>query len=167
MELHRHPHVGDLGVLAVAQGEVDQPVDPTEGDRGLGAVLGEQLQPATGTAGEHEDEDPGKGHDSALPHPRDADPSQHDRDMGRAVLVGAGVVVLVLALLTGLLWAVQRSLIFLPDPGPVPAASTLLDGARDVVLTTADGLDLGGWYLPGDDGAAAVLVANGNAGNRG
>jgi uncharacterized protein len=87
--------------------------------------------------------------------------------MGRAVLVGTGVVVLVLALLTGLLWAFQRSLIYLPDPGPVPAASTFLDGARDVVLTTADGLDLGGWYLPGDDGAAAVLVASGNAGHRG
>jgi uncharacterized protein len=87
--------------------------------------------------------------------------------MGRSVLVGAGVVVLVLALLTGLLWAFQRSLIYLPDAGPVPAASVVLPGARDVVLTTDDGLDLGAWYLPAGDGAPAVLVANGNAGHRG
>jgi alpha-beta hydrolase superfamily lysophospholipase len=87
--------------------------------------------------------------------------------MGRSVLVGTGVVVGVLALLTGLLWAFQRSLIYLPDAGPVPAASSVLPGARDVVLTTADGLDLGGWYLPAGDGAPAVLVANGNAGHRG
>ncbi len=62
VELHRHPYVGDLRVLAVAQREVDQPVDAGEGHRRLGAVLGEQFQPAAGTTGEDEDEDPGKGH---------------------------------------------------------------------------------------------------------
>jgi alpha-beta hydrolase superfamily lysophospholipase len=87
--------------------------------------------------------------------------------MARSALVGAGIVVLVLALLTGLLWAFQRSLIYFPDAGPVPEASAVLPGARDVVLSTADGLDLGGWYLPADDDAPAVLVANGNAGHRG
>ncbi len=87
--------------------------------------------------------------------------------MVRSVLVGAGVVVLVLAVLTGLLWVFQRSLIYLPDSGPVPAAAEVLPGARDVVLTTSDGLDLGGWFLPADDDAPAVLVANGNAGHRG
>ncbi len=87
--------------------------------------------------------------------------------MVRTALVGIGVVVLVLALLTGLLWAFQRSLIYLPDAGPVPAAAAGLPGARDVVLTTADGLELGGWFLPADDGSPAVLVASGNAGHRG
>jgi uncharacterized protein len=87
--------------------------------------------------------------------------------MVRSALVGVGVVVLVLALLTGLLWIFQRSLIYLPDAGPVPAAAEVLPGARDVVLTTSDGLDLGGWFLPADDDAPAVLVANGNAGHRG
>jgi alpha-beta hydrolase superfamily lysophospholipase len=87
--------------------------------------------------------------------------------MVRSALVGAGVVVLVIALLTGLLWVFQRSLIYLPDPGPVPSASTELPGARDVVLTTSDGLELGAWFLPAADGAPAVLVANGNAGHRG
>ncbi|MFP5369457.1 MAG: alpha/beta hydrolase [Actinomycetes bacterium] len=87
--------------------------------------------------------------------------------MLRSVLVGAGIVVLVLTALTGLLWAFQRSLVYLPDPGPVPAAASALPGACDVVLSTADGLQLRGWYLPADDDAPVVLVANGNAGHRG
>ncbi len=87
--------------------------------------------------------------------------------MVRSALTGAGIVVLVLTLLTGLLWAFQRSLVYLPDPGPVPAASAALPGARDVVLLTADGLELGGWFLPGDADAPVLLVASGNAGHRG
>jgi pimeloyl-ACP methyl ester carboxylesterase len=77
----------------------------------------------------------------------------------RALLAVLALVVLV----TGLLWTFQRRLIYLPQgtPGPVPA------GAREVELDTADGLRLGGWFFPGDDGAPAVLVANGNGGNRG
>jgi fermentation-respiration switch protein FrsA (DUF1100 family) len=91
----------------------------------------------------------------------------HHRQMVRSVLTGVGIVVLVLAVLTGLLWVFQRSLIYLPGPGPVPAAAEVLPGARDVVLETSDGLELGGWFLPADGDAPAVLVANGNAGHRG
>jgi alpha-beta hydrolase superfamily lysophospholipase len=88
--------------------------------------------------------------------------------MVRSVLVGAGMVVLVLAVLTGVLWGFQRSLIYLPDPGPPGSAGDLLPGSRDVVLRTSDGLDLGGWYVPAPgQGAATVLVANGNGGHRG
>jgi fermentation-respiration switch protein FrsA (DUF1100 family) len=73
------------------------------------------------------------------------------------------VVLLVVVAVTGLLWAFQRRLVYLPqgEPGPAPV------GAREVELTTADGLRLGGWFFPGDDGAPAVLVANGNGGHRG
>jgi len=73
------------------------------------------------------------------------------------------VVLLVVVAVTGLLWAFQRRLIYLPqgEPGPAPA------GAREVALVTDDGLRLGGWFFPGDDGAPAVLVANGNGGHRG
>jgi alpha-beta hydrolase superfamily lysophospholipase len=88
--------------------------------------------------------------------------------MLRSLMVGAAVVVALLAVLTGLLWAFQRSLIYLPDAGPGQRASDVLPGARDVVLVTDDGLELGAWYLPGGStGSAAVLVANGNAGHRG
>ena len=85
----------------------------------------------------------------------------------RGLAVTAGIVVLVLALITGLLWAVQRSLIYLPDDGPVGSAGAVLPGGRDVVLRTGDGLELGAWYLPGADDGPAVLVANGNGGHRG
>jgi uncharacterized protein len=84
-------------------------------------------------------------------------------------LVRAGLVVaVVLAVLTGLLWGLQRRLVYFPDDGPVPAAAAVLPGARDVVLETSDGLRLGAWFLPGRDAEApAVLVANGNGGHRG
>jgi uncharacterized protein len=86
------------------------------------------------------------------------------RRLARAVVVAA----VVLAVLTGLLWGLQRRLVYLPDDGPVPPAATVLPGARDVVLETSDGLRLGAWFVPGPDAAApAVLVANGNGGHRG
>lgn len=88
--------------------------------------------------------------------------------MARSALVVVGVLVLVLALVTALLWGFQRTLIYLPDDGPVPAADAVIPGARDVVLRTADGLELGAWYLPGRTvDAGTVLVANGNGGHRG
>lgn len=83
--------------------------------------------------------------------------------------VSMGVVVL---------WALQRQLIYFPDPTPVPAAADVIPGARDVTLHTADGLALGAWFVPaagprgtgtqrtGPDLAMAVLVAPGNGGNR-
>lgn len=82
------------------------------------------------------------------------------------------VLVTVLALLCVLAlvaWWFQRRLIYFPDNSPVPPASSVLPGAEDVRLTTADGLELGGWYVPptaapGRD--LTVLVTNGNGGNR-
>jgi fermentation-respiration switch protein FrsA (DUF1100 family) len=67
-----------------------------------------------------------------------------------------------------LLGSIQRRLIYFPSRGPVPPASTLLPGAEDVVLRTDDGLRLGAWYAPArsDDGGRAVLICNGNAGDR-
>jgi uncharacterized protein len=82
----------------------------------------------------------------------------------RVLLVVTAVVVLVLALL----WGFQRRLIYLPDNAAVPPAATVVPGARDVVLRTSDGLRLGAWLVPATepDRGVAVLVANGNAGNR-
>jgi fermentation-respiration switch protein FrsA (DUF1100 family) len=85
----------------------------------------------------------------------------------RRGLTAVLAVVLLLGLVTGVFWALQRRLIYFPDTSPVPAAATVLPGARDVVLTTSDGLELGGWWLPADrTDAATVLVANGNGGAR-
>jgi uncharacterized protein len=84
------------------------------------------------------------------------------------------VVVAVLAASLGLLWAFQRRLIYLPSPGPVPPAATVLPGAEDVAFPTADGLRLKGWFIPPVDTpkrpspnpGPAVLVCNGNGGDR-
>jgi uncharacterized protein len=88
--------------------------------------------------------------------------------MVRTALGVAGVAVLVLALVTGLLWGFQRKLVYLPDAGPVGPAGAAVPGARDVELRTSDGLTLAGWYVPGrSPDAVTVLVANGNGGHRG
>jgi uncharacterized protein len=83
----------------------------------------------------------------------------------RIVVVGVAVMV-VIGIVLGLLWQFQRRLIYFPTTAPVPSADVVLPGARDVALHTSDGLRLGAWYLPGQPGSAAVLVANGNAGDR-
>jgi hypothetical protein len=72
---------------------------------------------------------------------------------------------LVAALLLALVWAGQRRLIYFPDPATPPTAA----GARDVELTTSDGLRLNAWLLAptGPDRRIGVLVTPGNAGSRG
>lgn len=84
------------------------------------------------------------------------------------MLTVALVIVCTLVAGVALLWAVQRRLIFLPDTGAVPAASSLLADAVDVALPTDDGLSLQALYLaaPTSPCRATVLVAPGNAGNR-
>jgi len=84
--------------------------------------------------------------------------------MVRVVVVLATVALLLLTLL----WVFQRQLIYLPSTGPVAPAGSMVPGGRDVVLRTSDGLGLGAWFVPADDpdSGVAVLVANGNAGDR-
>jgi len=85
----------------------------------------------------------------------------------RRMLAGAGLVIVIVAVGLTVLWAAQRTLIYFPQTGaPVPPAADLLSGARDVTLRTADGLDLGAWFLPAGTDGTTVLVANGNAGDR-
>jgi fermentation-respiration switch protein FrsA (DUF1100 family) len=82
-----------------------------------------------------------------------------------AVLLVGGVGV-------GMLWWLQRQMIYFPDASPVPPAGDVIDGARDVTLRTDDGLELGAWFVPAAPGQReadrrmAVLVAPGNGGNR-
>ncbi|AYY12168.1 alpha/beta hydrolase [Actinobacteria bacterium YIM 96077] len=88
----------------------------------------------------------------------------------KGIVVAAGIVVILL----GVLWLGQRRLIYLPDTSSVPPAADAVSGARDVTLTTEDGLELGAWYVPARSqdedtdtrGTVTVLVANGNGGNR-
>jgi fermentation-respiration switch protein FrsA (DUF1100 family) len=64
--------------------------------------------------------------------------------------------------------ALQRRLIYFPFPAQVPRAEAVVASAREVTLRTADDLELGAWLVPAGepDRGVAVLVANGNAGNR-
>lgn len=78
------------------------------------------------------------------------------------VLVLGGVVAF------SMIWWLQRQLIYFPDRSAVPRAAEVVEGARDVTLHTADGLELGAWFVPpaATDRGMAVLVAPGNGGNR-
>jgi fermentation-respiration switch protein FrsA (DUF1100 family) len=80
------------------------------------------------------------------------------------------VGLLVVALLLGALWLLQRRLVYFPDRSVPPPAGEVLPGARDVTLRTADGLSLAAWLVPPRAGVpdrrTAVLVAPGNGGNR-
>lgn len=94
----------------------------------------------------------------------------------------AGIILLLVAALLAtpvvLLWAFQRRLLYFPAPRTVPPAASVLPGAEEVVFDTADGVRLRGWFVPPVDNPAhpnpgigyapppAVLVCNGNGGNR-
>lgn len=80
------------------------------------------------------------------------------------LLVVPAVVAGVAVVLLGLVFCLQRRLIYFPGPAP-GAAAAALPGARDVVLHTSDGLALGAWFLPAG-GDVTVLLANGNGGSR-
>ncbi|WP_433021934.1 alpha/beta hydrolase [Kribbella sp. CA-294648] len=84
--------------------------------------------------------------------------------MVKVAVVAAAVVLLILALI----WGLQRHLIYLPDTTTAGSAALALPGAQDVVLEADDGVRLGVWLVPAGepDRGIAVLVANGNAGNR-
>jgi fermentation-respiration switch protein FrsA (DUF1100 family) len=86
------------------------------------------------------------------------------------VLVLLGSLAVVVGVLLFGIWKAQRALIYFPDRGEPRSASTVvaLPGATDVAFETADGLTLEGWFVPAPDppSGGAVLVFNGNAGNR-
>lgn len=63
------------------------------------------------------------------------------------------------------LTSLQRRLIYFPSRGPMVPVAAVMSGGEDVVLETEDGLRLGAWFLPAP-GGPAVLICNGNAGDR-
>jgi fermentation-respiration switch protein FrsA (DUF1100 family) len=93
------------------------------------------------------------------------------RDHPRDLLIGAVIretaLILLATALVGLsaIWLFQRHLIYFPVSA-VPSVDATLPGARIVDITTEDGLILTGWFVTAATPKAAVLVLNGNAGNR-
>jgi fermentation-respiration switch protein FrsA (DUF1100 family) len=67
----------------------------------------------------------------------------------------------------GVMWILQRRLIYFPTQA-VPDAAAVLAGIEEVTYPTADGLDLAAWLVPPAEGErrGTVVVFNGNAGNR-
>ncbi|GAA6527318.1 alpha/beta fold hydrolase [Intrasporangium sp. DVR] len=95
------------------------------------------------------------------------------RSGGRRRLTRLGVVALALGLAVvvavGVMAGLHRRLIYFPDSSAAPPAGTVIAGARDVVLRTFDGLELGAWFVPARSPTGeelAVLVAPGNGGHR-
>ena len=87
----------------------------------------------------------------------------------RRLVRGVLVSVAILGTGVGMLWALQRQLIYVPDATQVPPAADVIPGSRDVTLHTKDGLELGAWFVPAagaEDTGMAVLFAPGNGGNR-
>jgi uncharacterized protein len=84
----------------------------------------------------------------------------------RAPLTVVVIVTLVASGLIALMWSQQRRLIYFPSPGPVPSAAAVLPNGRDVVVDTEDGIRLSAWYFPVEGRGPAVLVCNGNGGDR-
>lgn len=84
------------------------------------------------------------------------------------MLAPVGVVLAGVVVVLFLAWLFQRRLIYFPSDEPVPPVASLLPAAEEVTFETEDGVRLGGWFLaPAPDvRGAAVLVFNGNAGNR-
>jgi fermentation-respiration switch protein FrsA (DUF1100 family) len=87
---------------------------------------------------------------------------------GGRIVVGVSAILAMVLVVLALAWLFQRRLIYLPSAGRVPPARAVLHAGEDVAFDTADGLRLGGWFVPAAAGhsRATVLVLGGNAGNR-
>ena len=69
----------------------------------------------------------------------------------------------------GSIWALQRRLIYFPEPEAAGPAARVVADAQDVTMRTSDGLDLDAWLVPARpavDRDLAVLVLPGNGGSR-
>ena len=63
------------------------------------------------------------------------------------------------------LYLAQRSLMYFPDPGRILPAVAGLDGAEEILLTTADSERIVAWHKPPQGDRPIVLYLHGNGGN--
>lgn len=65
------------------------------------------------------------------------------------------------------LWALQRDLMYFPNrlPRVPPSTYPMLDGVTEVMLTTADGVELAAWYAPAPPAQPTVVLFHGNGGS--
>jgi len=87
-------------------------------------------------------------------------------------MIGLLGTLALLAVGLGLLWILQRRLIYFPTAAVPEPSAVGLAGVEPVSFSTDDGLELQAWFVPAQPpaGPAApritVLMLNGNAGNR-
>ena len=81
-------------------------------------------------------------------------------------MVGTLAVLAFVAMSIVVLWAAQRSIIYVRDTD-TPDLRAMGGGWHEVTLETSDGLALAAWYRAPDPGHRLVVVFNGNAGIRG
>jgi hypothetical protein len=84
----------------------------------------------------------------------------------RSLAVLALIVIITSLLMSDVFRSIQRSFLYFPLAHAPPPIASVLPGAEEVRFTTADGIDLSGWYRAGPPGSVTVLVLNGNAGDR-
>lgn len=85
--------------------------------------------------------------------------------MGVAVV--ASVLAAAAAVLLGLVFLYQDSLVYFPDREVRFTPGDLGMPYQDVRLTTADGVALGAWWVPTPRSRGATVFCHGNAGNIG
>jgi fermentation-respiration switch protein FrsA (DUF1100 family) len=87
--------------------------------------------------------------------------------MPRMWIVPSIVLFVFISVLT-FFWFAQRSLMYLPSGDVATPDEAGVPSADVVRIRTDDGLQLGGWFVGASPGASrgAVIVFNGNAGNR-
>ncbi len=86
----------------------------------------------------------------------------------RRAMIATALFVAVIGAVLALYWTMQRRLMYFPAAYvPTPDEIGLMP-VEPVTFETADGLELGGWFLAasGPSPRFTVLVFNGNAGNR-
>lgn len=85
----------------------------------------------------------------------------------RSLVRLAVFAVLAASLAVGILWVLQRRLIYFPSQA-LPDVYAVMPSVEEVTFPTEDGLTLAAWLVPAtrDANGATVVVFNGNAGNR-
>jgi len=89
------------------------------------------------------------------------------RRLARVLMWLVGVPLIAYLLVLAYLYAFQRQLLYFPDRSRPQLGLLAQLGAREVSLTTADGLSLLSWYLAPREGRPVIAYFHGNGGNIG
>jgi fermentation-respiration switch protein FrsA (DUF1100 family) len=87
--------------------------------------------------------------------------------MGSMLILFLGALLITYVILGAVLYIKQPGLLYRPEKDVSSTPAELGLDFEDVVLGTADGLDLTGWYVPAKEAKLTVLFCHGNGGNIG